>query len=302
MKGGLLITAIDKDNEVVLGGTLVSINGLSMDEVKQKMTPMLSHDNEVYLERQFLGTFYVYEVLNNYDVVDSMQDITLQVKVDGKIQSIKMNAISQDDKSTQIVKLKVPTMPTAMDKSKLYYFKAIDEKTLYIQYNACSEDKELSMETFADQVGEALNKEKYERVLIDLRYNTGGSDGVIRPLLTMLEERLEKKEIKLEVLIGENTFSSAVINTVMLKEIGATMIGMPTGGSVDHYGAVSDFELPNSKIIIQYSTKYCELYKIFESVKKFGQSTFIPDVEVEQTISDYMQGKDTVVEACLAEG
>lgn len=47
-------------------------------------------------------------------------------------------------------------------------------------------------------------------------------------------------------LIGETTFSSAIINAVELQEMGAALVGDLTSGSVDHFGSVGSFRLPNS--------------------------------------------------------
>ena len=92
------------------------------------------------------------------------------------------------------------------------------------------------MQTFVNQIDEVLTDESYDRVVLDLRYNGGGSDGVLIPLIHLLEERYKQDGIQLYTLVGSNTFSSALINAVMLKEVGYIIVGEPTGGSVDHFG------------------------------------------------------------------
>lgn len=300
VKEGLLITATFKEHQDILGGLLVSINGISMEEIKQKIMPMISYDNEVYLNRQFVGTFYIYEILNYYGILDKPQDISMEIMVDGKVKTVKMDAVGEETiDGKEIVKLEVPIAKTARDTSKIYFYKPLDDKTLYIQYNACQEDEKLPMETFAKQVDEAITQYKYEHVVVDLRNNVGGSDGVIMPLLNVLQEKKEKDQIKIDTLIGENTFSSALINAVMLKEIGSTMVGTPTGGSVDHFGSVSSFELPNCGVKIQYSNKFIDLSNYFEAAKDYNVESFKPDILVEQTRENYLKGEDAVINTVL---
>ena len=90
-----------------------------------------------------------------------------------------------------------------------------------------------------------------------------------------------------------------MINTVQLKDAGAAFVGAPTGGSVDHFGAITGFELPNSGIRGQYSNKFIDLGSYYETAKPYGVESFRPDIEVEQTFADYMDGVDTAVQYIL---
>lgn len=157
------------------------------------------------------------------------------------------------------------------------------------------------METFAQQVNDTLTQNHYSRVILDLRYNGGGSDGVIIPLMYILEEKYKQDGVQLYTLIGSNTFSSALINSVMLKQIGSVMVGTPTGGSVDHFGSVSVFELPNSKINVQHSNKFFDLSTLLDEAKPYEVEPFLPDIFAEQTREDYLLGKDTAVQAILSD-
>ena len=297
---GLLISAAPNENKQVLGGILTSINGYSMEEIKQKLMPFLIFDNQVYLDKEFVNSFYIYEILEYYNILNSPENISLGIKIGDKEENIKLNAVnSKTMKSMGLVKLERPIPETERDKSKIYFFKPLDSNTLYIQYNSCREDENLPMETFAKQVEDALNEKGYDRVILDLRYNGGGSDGVLIPLMNTLEEKYRKGEIQLYTLIGSNTFSSALINSVMLKDIGSIMVGTPTGGSVDHFGEVDVFELPNSKIKVQYSSKFFDLSTLLKSAKPYDVESFKPDILVNQTREDYLVGKDTAVEYIL---
>lgn len=302
VKEGLLITGIQEEYQQVLGGILTSINGIPIEEIKQKLVPMISFDNEVYFNRQFAGMFYVYEILEHYGVLSSPEKISLEIKLQDKVETIEVDALdSATMKEMKVTSLKYDQPETSVDSSKLYFFKALDDETLYIQYNACREDENLPMETFAEQVKETITQNGYKRTILDLRYNGGGSDGVIIPLMYVLDEKNEQEGMRLYTLIGSNTFSSALINAVELKEIGSVIVGSPTGGSVDHFGEISGFELPNSKIKGQYSNELFELDTLLESAKPYGVESFLPDIAAEQTREDYLLGKDTALQAVLSD-
>lgn len=299
---GLLITAIPDEYKQVLGGILTSINGMPMDEIKQKLIPMFSFDNQIYLDREFANTFYVYEILEHYGILNSPENISLEIALGEKVETIRVDAVNPETMNAMnVARIERPIPETIRDKSKLYFFKPLDSETLYIQYNSCREDKDLPMETFAQQVNDALTKNSYNRVILDLRYNGGGSDGVITPLMYALEEKYKQDGVQLYTLIGSNTFSSALINSVMLKQVGSVMVGTPTGGSVDHFGAVSGFELPNSKIKVQHSNKFFDLSTLLDEAKPYEVEPFSPDIFAEQTREDYLLGKDTAVQAILSD-
>ena len=101
-------------------------------------------------------------------------------------------------------------------------------------------------------------------------------------------------------LIGEATFSSALINAVEIQEMGGVLAGEPAGGSVCHFGAVQTFSLPNSTVRGQLSSKYLDLNTLLDAAAGRGVVALEPDVLVYQTLEDTLAGKDTLAEWCLA--
>lgn len=101
-------------------------------------------------------------------------------------------------------------------------------------------------------------------------------------------------------LIGEATFSSAIINAVELQEMGIPLVGEPASGSVDHFGSVSGFSLPNSGIQIGVSSKYIDLGTLLDADAGRGVESLEPDIAVPQTMADTLAGRDTAVEWLLA--
>ncbi|MFT8350891.1 hypothetical protein [Clostridium saccharoperbutylacetonicum] len=61
------------------------------------------------------------------------------------------------------------------------------------------------------------------------------------------------------------------------------------GGNVNSYGEVLTLTLPNSKIVVSYSTKYFGGYLEYKE-------NFTPDILVDEFFSDYVNGIDDVYE------
>lgn len=302
MAEGLVITGLPAAHKDCLGGVLTAVNGVSMDELARRISPMLPADNDARLQRQFYSTFYVYEILQHYGVADQPEGIRLTVQTASGAREITVDALDSSALQTMdaVYLERAATPATAANTSKTYFMQPLDGRTLYIQYNSCSEDPELPMETFAEQVRASIEQNGYDRVIVDLRNNGGGSDGVIMPLYYLLTEKHDQDGLALYTLIGDKTFSSALINAVEFKDAGAVLAGTPTGGSVDHFGEVSALKLPYSGIVVQYSNNFFDLGSILDAAKPYGTQSLTPDVEAPQTLADYLAGKDTAVETVLA--
>ena len=306
-EGRWVLAGAEKAYQDYIGQEIVSINGHTMDELMAALEPMISYDNEVRLRRQFGGMVYVTEILTHYGMATGEEE-SLPVVVrdnDGTETTLDMKVYSMEeyaalDPSAYMSASQLRAAVPATEPDGSVYYKLLDlgGGALYMQYNSCREDPEHPMDEFAAEVEAKLESGDYTKFIIDLRNNGGGSDGVLYPV-TYLAQQFIVNGGAAYVLAGEGTFSSALINTVQLKDAGATFVGAPTGGSVDHFGAVTGFELPNSGIRGQYSNKFIDLGSYYEAAKPYGVESFRPDIEVEQTFADYMDGVDTAVQYIL---
>ena len=97
-------------------------------------------------------------------------------------------------------------------------------------------------------------------------------------------------QINIYVVIGRETFSSAILNAMDFKRLTkAIFIGEETAGKPNHFGEVRSFQLPMSKVYVGYSTKYFK--KTDENI-----NTLKPDIPLEMSFSDFTKGIDPVFE------
>ena len=93
------------------------------------------------------------------------------------------------------------------------------------------------------------------------------------------------------VLIGRQSYSSAVLNAWTLKGQGVPLAGEATGGPLT-YGEVLTTSLPNTGIQVTYSTK---------DFRSLGvPAPLEPDLAVELTAADFLADRDPVLEAVLS--
>lgn len=111
---------------------------------------------------------------------------------------------------------------------------------------------------------------------------------------------LNSKE-SLYVIIGRNTFSSAVLNAISLKDH-AFFIGEPTGGKPIHYGETDFLLLPATNYAIKYSTKYFDVYYNGTNVVpiQYTRDSLYPNKIIEPTINDYLNDNDPVLEFIMS--
>lgn len=300
------LTMTESKYSDMIGMQVTEINGTSMDKVLKKFAPFISFDNDVKLRRQFSEVSYVADMYKHVGIVSEGEpiDVTL-LDSKGAKHTISSDPISASNlKKTDYVNIddKRAVVPeTSYDKSKYYFSKPINDITYYIQYNQCAEDENYSMADFCKQIKSDLDNGGYKTVLVDLRYNGGGSDGVIAPLMLMLKQEIDNSGLQVAALVSEKTFSSAIINAVEFQEMGCVLVGEETSGSIDHFGSVTSFTLPNSQLKVKVSTKYISLSEYFDAAAGKGVEPLVPDVVIHQTIEDYLAGKDTCVEKILSD-
>jgi Peptidase family S41 len=137
-----------------------------------------------------------------------------------------------------------------------------------------------------------------DALILDIRYNGGGSSRVIQPLIKSISQpkyAYLNKGDKLFVITGRSSFSGGVWACIDLyNNTNATFVGEPTGGgTTNRYGNGSYYELPNSKYTFRSSTA-------FFTLPIEASDAFIPDVFIEQTSSEYFSMKDPVVDSILS--
>ena len=274
------------DYKDYMGKEVTAINGVNIKVIEEKVSLVVPHDNTVYLKLWLNNQLNNTSFLSFIDVADSDKAPVTLTFSDGKNVSLSPT-LSQEIDRDDIISAFSSYSPYIYQG----YYRAMEirDDVLLISYNTCSDNPSYPMKNFASDLKKALKEKKYSKIIVDLRYNGGGNSAVLNPVIKLLK----KEKCSKYALIGENTFSSAILNALSLKDdADFTLVGTPTGGSINHYGELKSFTLPETGWEVYYSSKYFKLSKKYDG-------SIIPDVYIEKDAESYFSGIDKEVEYCL---
>ncbi len=290
------LIVVEKSKEPMLGSEVLSLNGVPIHQILKKAERLVGYDNQVWFNQSISQLLNIAEFYSYLGIAENPSDpITLTID-HRTCQNVSSSSITPIP-ITEFYQNEYVTLydnPSRTGSARVYYrteFLDTQEEILFIQYNVCASDPAYPIKDFIEDSLDLVSSKTPSQVIFDLRFNGGGDSSLAEPLIDGLATLQKIQEFSLDVLIGERTFSSALMNAVQLKQrSNATLVGTPTGGSVNHFGEVKTFTLPNSGIPLQYSTKF------FVMDKSHQGGSLQPDVLVFATVEDLLSGVDTVVQ------
>lgn len=277
-KDGVYIIKSNEKYKDLLYKKIEAINNIPIDEVLKELETMISYENEHYLKAKSMKYMQVAEVLYGLLIVDDIDYIN--ITVDGKEYDIETCS------PLDIIYINEDKIPFyAKNENDNLWYEYLNEKNeMYIKYNSCRNNGEKSLDEKIKEIIEVIEEKNIEKLTVDIRNNLGGDSRLIRPLIDYIKnsELLNRKD-KLKVIIGRETFSSALLNAYEFKnETNAKIVGEPTGGKPNCYGEILKITLPNSKFIVSYSTEY---YKLIDDDSVMALE---PDELIYESIEDWI--------------
>lgn len=287
---GVYIMGTDKTYQELVHSRIISLNGQAIEDVVQTLRPLLAGANESWLRTQIVYYLPMPAVLKYFGVADA-DEIELQVELPGGgTQSVRMAPMHY----AVYEPADVPAVPVPLCRSNpdanYWYAYLPAEKTMYVCYQRCMPMEEPSFKDFNKQLWQEIGEYDVEKLVLDIRKNRGGRSPLLNPFIKAVAGSRWDQPDKFYVVTGKDTYSSAVLNAISLKnKTEAYFVGEATGGEPNHYGEVKQFRLPNSQITVRYSTKY--FHWLDEDV-----NTLTPDTVVADTFAAYQAGSDPVMQ------
>ena len=299
---GLYATSYWKDFESLDGKRIVAINSYPIQQVIDSITTLISGAN-ISLVRHHVPRMLVWGQLLEYFGFARLPDIELELE-DARGNISKLNIPLPPPESDRVTVGPDPLPLGWQDRTSFFrdqYFP--DHKLYYIQYNKCwSREAEedfgsgasaLFMPSFKEFAKEALKtvkKREIEKLVLDLRFNSGGN-----PLQwTEFVDKLQKSRIgeraDIYLMVGRKTFSAALVNAIdVIRAFSPLVVGEDSGGKPNHFGEMKRFVLTTSNLVVSYSTEYI-------SLMENDPPALIPDIPVLQSYEGYLTGTDEALE------
>lgn len=292
---GLYVTATAPGQSRALGARVVQIGAVDVHQAYQRVATIISHENDAWVRERSASLLAMAEILYGLDLAASPEVARYVVeRLDGVRFAIEVTAGAAT--LTSAPDAARGFLPQWLRNRNLFYWYEYlpTAKTMYLAYNVCRNQADLSFQDFIGQVFAAGQAAGSERLIIDVRNNSGGDSSVIRPLYQVLDQ-LGDTRGRVVVLIGRGTASSAMLNAIELAgRYGAALIGEATGGKPNSYGEILRFLLPNSQLQVQYSTQF------FRLLPNADPPSLLPDLPVASYAGDYFARADPFLGAALA--
>lgn len=259
------------------------------------------------------------EVLFGLRLVRDMENIPWQFRCDGRVVNADLRPLplrpraspteawrdlspafrADDDGEWVSVPLRDP-LPFYLRHPERFYWHSYtaDQQTLYVNYSRSQQmPTGPSIREYAEAIGRELESKPVKRMVIDLRFNTGGDLGLGRAAMEGLRALAREKGATVVIISGRATFSAALFHLAQWKEWGARIVGEPAGDELDFWAEGGNIILPNSKLYVHYangfhaySTKeYPDLKPYFADL---SVHTVAPDVLVPMAWEAYSRGDD----------
>lgn len=318
-----IIAAIEEYSDLI-GKELVSVNGHAVSEIFEVYSKTYSYENEQFLYAKLYSTPISHDLLVYAGIADDgatsavieTPDGTTEVKiasynayVNGEYNIV---SIYQKYKSASFTN-SIPDGQTSFywhnldEENRAYYFQFnsfIDRNNYYGSLYVYNKEDEYSeadaamypvFSEFAAEMFDDMktNDSKFDKVVIDLRINTGGYYDMFYSEFIKYEDYLKDKEIL--VLIDDVTFSAAISACEYLySTYGAKFVGSETSGAIGGYTTVKSFTLCGTGCVLSYSTVKFDECKSLRQRQDNEYDGVKPDVSVYRTIEDYINGYDRV--------
>jgi tetratricopeptide (TPR) repeat protein len=307
---GLFVIAADPRHADLLGAQVLRFGGKPAEDVVAALDPVITRDNEWWPRQVAPNLLRQLPLVHALGAAPDPSRVTLSLLgADGAGAEVGIDA--EPSLSMQTWALPCPpgwrfypeTLASPLplylrNCGAAYWFEHVaGQRLVYFQFNSVFDDPDEPLEAFSRRLFAFIEANPVDRLVIDLRWNSGGNTFLVPPLLHRLIGCGKiNRPGGLFVIIGRKTFSAAQ-NTATLIErhTEAVFVGEPTGSSPNFVGETDPFALPYSKLQVNVSDLYWET-----SWPMDERAWIAPELYTPPTFAAYRDNRDPALEAILA--
>ena len=171
-----------------------------------------------------------------------------------------------------------------------------DPRAIYLPLATIQDGQDQSFEELTSEVATLLELPDVDRIIVDLRRNSGGDNTLAERLRRMVARSDLNYLGGIVVLIAPQTFSAAInVAARFERDSFAIFVGSPSGAGPNHYGDSSRFRGSASKLPYIVSTLSWQ-----DSVPFDNRIWIKPDIPAAQVFSDWLAGRDPALDLALS--
>ncbi len=306
---GVYVTHASRKHRRAIGARVLKIGDADIDRVLHETRPYIAADNDAHAKQEFcrlIAPFAEAFHAPGYTEAPSSTRFLLEddagTRFATDVKPLPIASLAASLSLWPMYAYRGGIRPPAVitDRNDRYWFEHWEEsRTVYLRFSGVRDNPEgESIAEFAERLRKFVDAHDFDRLIVDIRHNTGGDNTLVKPLVELLRthERINRRG-RLFVIIDRETFSAAVsFATALERRTKAIFVGEPSGGMPNTIGdADSLLVLPNSKLIVRLSWRYWQ-----QSAPEDTRRWILPDVPVSLTHRDYFDGRDPAVEAILS--
>ena len=300
-----------------------------MEDVIDRLEDYAIGENESFRNLTKNSFLNCHEILKKENVLTEEQNI-YELKIGDKIVKLDLpfekskefivSKLKINGRKTELINVKqkndnkdkytiIKPLKLSVDNNKLHYIETKDDN-LILRYNSCKENENYKIEKFTKDVCDQLDNNKFSNIIIDLRYNLGGSSFHIYNIFgKMMAYQGANPDTKIKVLISNQTYSAAGDCALLFvkKFHNVEVIGKNSGFPIStSAGDVNVAYTKDTYIGINYCTTvfrqhYEDVDSFLFNYKNFDfeKNTMKPDFYASQSFADYMIGNDPAMNYAL---
>ena len=251
---GLFVTRAAPKVADLVGAQVLKIGDHSVEKVYEALDQVISQDNKMWPLLIGANMIRYPRTLNGLGLIREEDRMTITVRdAQGKTRTVTLVAEPGEPADDWPNARKTePSEPLSFrDRRTNYWFEYVpDSKTVFFQYNAVQSIPKDPLPEFCDRLFKFINEHDVERLVIDMRWNSGGNNFLNRPIIHGLirNDKINQRG-KLFVIVGRQTFSAAMNGAAEIeRHTNAIFVGEPTGSSPNFVGETIPVNLPYSKM------------------------------------------------------
>lgn len=297
---GVFVYEAEVEHREYLGHRLVGIGNHLVDDALNRVHAVIARDNTMGLKLAAAHALSLPEVLHALGMITRLDAPAFVLEDEQGKRVTPELPLLKPDATTQWVKWHENETPFALwhqHPEKLTWFEYLEaEHLVYVQHRAVRDMADETVAQFCERLFDFIETHLVDRLVIDLRSNSGGDNTLNQPLVHgLICCRKINQRGRLFTLIGRRTFSAAMNLAVDLERHTKTLfVGEPTGASPNFYGETTENCLPHSGITFSVSSLY------WQSSLPYDERAWIdPHLPAEMRSSDYRNNVDPALDAVI---